>query len=244
MAKIFWSWREVTNEIDGSKTDELRIDGYIGEESWFYDTATPEQFKRELDRRKGDLTIWINSGGGECFAAAQMYNMIKEYGKEKGRITVKIDALAASAASVIAMAGDTVLMSPVSLMMIHNPATFAFGEVADFEKAIGALTEVKESIINSYIARTNLPRKEIADMMDSETWLNAKAAVEKRFADGSLYIESEDAIKNMESQTFNRRTQFDIVASAFNKKFKPPEQPGKIDADKIIKLYDRLYALR
>jgi len=244
MAKIFWSWREITNGIDGSKTDELRIDGYIGEESWFYDTAAPEQFKRELDRRKGDLAIWINSGGGECFAAAQMYNMIKEYGKEKGRITVKIDALAASAASVIAMAGDTVLMSPVSLMMIHNPATFAFGEVADFEKAIGALTEVKESIINSYIARTNLPRKEIADMMDSETWLNAKAAVEKRFADGSLYTESEDAIKNMESQTFNRRTQFDIVASAFNKKFKPPEQPGKIDADKIIKLYDRLYALR
>jgi len=242
MAKIFWSW--VINEIDGSKVEELRIDGYIGEESWFYDTATPEQLRRELDRRKGDLTVWINSGGGECFAAAEMYNMIKEYSKTKGKIAVKIDALAASAASVIAMAGDTILMSPVSLMMIHNPATFAMGEVADFEKAINALTEVKQSIINAYIDKTGLTRKEISDFMDSEKWLNAKAAVELGFASGLLYDDSGEVLKNMETQSFNRRTQGEIVASAFNKKFKPAEPPAKGDISVATKLYERLYDLK
>lgn len=240
MARRFWSW--ATNDAEGKEVGELRIDGYIGEESWFYDTATPEEFRRELDGRKGELTVWINSGGGECFAAAQMYNMIKEYSAARGRVTVKIDSLAASAASVIAMAGDEVLMSPVSLMMIHNPATIAMGEVADFEKAIAALTEVKESIINAYAGKTGLLRKEISELMDAETWLNMKAAVSRGFADGSLYGESGETLKNMEAQTFNRNTQLNIVASAFNKKFKPSEPA--VSKEKIIANYERLYNLK
>ena len=108
---------------------------------------TPGLFKDELTAGEGDITVWINSPGGDVFAAAQIYNMLKDYA---GKVTVRIDSLAASAASVIAMAGDEVYMSPVAMMMIHNPSTVAFGEARDMEKAITMLNEVKESILNAY----------------------------------------------------------------------------------------------
>ena len=109
--------------------------------------------------------------------------MLSDY---KGHITVKIDGIAASAASVIAMAGDEVLMSPVAMMMIHNPATIAMGDHAEMQKAIDMLTEVKESIINAYVVKTGLSRAKLSHLMDAETWMNAGKAVELGFADGVL----------------------------------------------------------
>jgi ATP-dependent Clp protease protease subunit len=209
----FWNWQP-----NDAGAEELRIDGYIAEQSWFADDVTPRQFKEQLAARSGDLTVWINSGGGECFAAAQIYNLLKEH---PGKVTVKIDALAASAASVIAMAGDTVLISPVALLMIHNPATELFGEVADLERGIEMLGEIKESIVNSYQAKTGLSRAKIAKMMDAETWLNAKAAVKMGFADGLLYGEAD----GLEESVFDRHTPAVAVAAAFHKKLKP-KAPG------------------
>lgn len=113
-------------------------------------------------------------------AAAQIYNMLTQY---KGNVTVKIDGIAASAASVIAMAGNTILMSPVSMMMIHNPATVAFGDHAEMQKAIDMLAEVKESIINAYVIKTGLTRAKLSHLMDAETWMDANKAVELGFAD-------------------------------------------------------------
>lgn len=104
----------------------------------------------------------------------------------KGKVTVKIDGIAASAASVISMAGDKVLMSPVSMMMIHNPATIAFGDHAQMQKAIDMLAEVKESIINAYATKTSLSRAKLSHLMDAETWMNANKAVELGFADDVL----------------------------------------------------------
>lgn len=127
--------------------------------------------------------MWINSPGGDCVAAAQIYNMLIDY---RGNVTVKIDGIAASAASVIAMAGTKVLMSPVSMLMIHNPMTMAFGNTAEMQKAIDMLGEVKESIINAYEIKTNLSRGKISRLMDAETWMNANMAVELGFADGIL----------------------------------------------------------
>ena len=103
-------------------------------------------------------------------AAAQIYNMLMDY---KGNVTVKIDGIAASAASVIAMAGTKVMVSPVSMLMIHNPATMAFGDSAEMQKAIAMLEEVKESIINAYEIKTGLSRAKISHLMDAETWMNA-----------------------------------------------------------------------
>ena len=154
--------------------------GTIAEESWFDDDVTPQIFKDELNAGSGDITVWINSPGGDCVAAAQIYNMLTQY---KGNVTVKIDGIAASAASVIAMAGNMVLMSPVSMMMIHNPATVAFGDHAEMQKAIDMLAEVKESIINAYVIKTGLSRSKLSHLMDAETWMDANKAVELGFAD-------------------------------------------------------------
>ena len=109
----------------------------------------------------------------DCVAAAQIYNMLMDY---KGNVTVKIDGIAASAASVIAMAGNTVMMSPVSMLMIHNPMTVAMGNTDEMQKAIEMLNEVKESILNAYEIKTGLSRTKISHLMDSETWMNANKA--------------------------------------------------------------------
>lgn len=158
----------------------LELNGTIAEESWFDDDVTPQLFKDELNAGSGDITVWINSPGGDCVAAAQIYNMLSNY---KGKVTVKIDGIAASAASVIAMAGDTVLVSPVSMLMIHNPATIAWGDHAEMQKAIDMLAEVKESIINAYVLKTGLSRPKLSHLMDAETWMDANKAVELGFAD-------------------------------------------------------------
>ena len=131
----------------------------------------------------GDITVWINSPGGDCVAAAQIYNMLMDY---KGNVTVKIDSIAASASSVIAMAGNKVMMSPVSMLMIHNPMTIAMGDSAEMQKAIEMLSEVKESIMNAYEIKTGMSRAKISHLMDAETWMNANKAVELGFADGIL----------------------------------------------------------
>ena len=153
--KKFWNWksRKIRDQDSGKESVErvLFLNGTIAEESWYDDEVTPALFKEELMAGNGDITVWINSPGGDCVAAAQIYNMLMDY---KGNVTVKIDGLAASAASVIAMAGTKVLMSPVAMMMIHNPATIAIGDTAEMKKAIEMLDEVKESIMNAYEIKT------------------------------------------------------------------------------------------
>jgi len=181
--KKFWNW--IKNE-DGSRT--LYLNGAIAEESWVGDEITPQQFKSELVSGEGDIDIWINSPGGDCIAASQIYNMLMDY---KGNVTIKIDGIAASAASVIAMAGTTVKVSPTSLMMIHNPLTVAIGDSAEMKKAIQMLDEVKESIINAYELKTGQPRAKLSKLMDGETWLNANKALELGFADEMLFEKNE-----------------------------------------------------
>ena len=177
--KKFWNWTK--DEESGVRT--LYLDGTIAEESWFDDDVTPKAFKEELTSGEGNIVIWINSPGGDCVAASQIYAMLMDY---KGDVTVKIDGVAASAASVIAMAGTTVLMAPTALMMIHNPATLAIGDSAEMQKAIEMLSEVKESIINAYEIKTNMRRSKLSQLMDAETWMNANKAMEYGFADGIL----------------------------------------------------------
>lgn len=178
--KKFWNWRKAKNQEPEVTERVLELNGTIAEESWFDDDVTPQLFKDELNSGTGDITVWINSPGGDCVAAAQIYNMLTNY---KGKVTVKIDGIAASAASVIAMAGDTVLVSPVSMLMIHNPATIAWGDHAEMQKAIDMLSEVKESIINAYVLKTGLSRPKLSHLMDAETWMDANKAVELGFAD-------------------------------------------------------------
>ncbi len=181
-------WRFVANEVDERSIRTLYLEGYIAEDSWFDDDITPKQFKSDLygNGLSDDIIVKIHSPGGDCFAAAQIYNMLKEY---PGKVSVHVDGLAASAASVIAMAGDEVCVSPLSVIMIHNPAMLVAGEVADLQVGINLLSEVKESIINAYQSKTGLSRAKIAHMMDAETWMSAHKAIELKFADKILYEE-------------------------------------------------------
>lgn len=171
---------------------ELRIDGEIVDDDdiWLYEWlgiqhTAPNAFRQELAKYKDkNLTVWIDSIGGAVWAAAGIYNALMEH---KGKVTVKIDGKALSAASIIAMAGDEVLMSPAAVMMVHNPWVQAAGDAAELRHVAGVLDEIKEAIINAYEIKTGLPRNEIARMMDEETWMSAQKAVDLGFADGILY---------------------------------------------------------
>lgn len=183
----FWNWEPPapeTSDPAGSDTSRvLRINGVIAEESWFDDDITPALFASELAAGSGDVTVWINSPGGDVVAAAQIYNMLIDY---PGHVRVCIDGIAASAASVIAMAGEVVSMSPVSMLMIHNPATLAVGDADELERAIDMLAAVKESIINAYELKTGMSRAKLARLIDQETWMDARAAIAMGFADDYL----------------------------------------------------------
>ena len=192
--KKFWKW---TNQAEAEER-VLELNGTIAEESWFDDDITPRMFKEELYSGTGPITIWINSPGGDCIAASQIYSMLMDY---KGEVTVKIDGIAASAASVIAMAGTKVVIAPTALIMIHNPSTSANGDHRDMSKTIEVLNEVKESIINAYEIKTGLSRAVLSHMMDAVTWMNANKAIELGFADEILEDEKKkDAGKGFEFQ--------------------------------------------
>ena len=226
--KKFWNWTTpVQNENESDAERVLELYGTIAPESWYDDDVTPEMFREELFSGSGPVTIWLSSPGGDCVSASQIYTMLMDY---KGDVTVKIDGVAASAASVIAMAGTRVLMAPTAMMMCHNPATMAFGDHNDMKKAIELLDEVKESIINAYELKTGLPRKDIAKLMENETWMNARKAIELGFADGMLTDEKKEvnaaafafSSKAVENALLNKLT------AKYDRKAYPqpePEQP-------------------
>lgn len=225
MKRKFWNWvkNDGADEFGSERT--LYLNGEISDETWYGDEVTPQMFKNELNAGTGDITLWINSPGGDCFAAAQIYNLLMDY---KGNVTVKIDGLAASAASVIAMAGTKVCMSPVAMLMIHNPATVAIGDEEEMQKAIDMLAEVKESIMNAYEIKTGLSRTVISHLMDAESWLNAKKAIELHFADEILFSpqEPEEAPDDAEAMLFSRAAVTNSLLSKLIPK-KPEKQPAQ-----------------
>ena len=202
---------------------------------------TPQLFRDELNAGSGDITVWINSPGGDCIAAAQIYNMLMEY---KGNVTVKIDGIAASAASVIAMAGTKVCVSPVSMLMIHNPSAGIYGNTAEMQKAIEMLDEVKESIINAYEIKTGMNRTKISHLMDAETWMDANSAVEMGFADEILQRSVTDEIEIPQvsmvySQAAVTNSLKDKIAAKC--KIKPKTEESKTKAESLM---DRLNLLK
>ena len=227
MNRKFWNW--VRNDNDERI---LMLNGEISNETWFGDEITPEEFRGELNSGQGKVTVWINSPGGDCFAAAQIYNMLMEY---PGTVDVHIDGIAASAASVIAMAGNHVAISPVGMMMIHNPATVSIGDEREMKKAVDMLSEVKESIINAYELKTGLPRKQLSNMMNAESWMNAKKALELGFADSILY-DGDDEDDEPEGMIFSRAA---VTNSLLNKlKAQMPKPDTRVDASVLNKRLD------
>jgi ATP-dependent Clp protease protease subunit len=227
MKKQFWRWVK-NEEPDNFGSDRtLYLNGEISDETWYGDEVTPKLFRDELASGEGNITLWINSPGGDVFAAAQIYNMLMDY---PYYVTVKIDALAASAASVIAMAGTKVCMSPVAMLMIHNPMTIAIGDSEEMQKAIDMLSEVKESIMNAYEIKSGISRNKISRLMDAETWMNAKEAkrlgfVDEILFDGSDLSKEKFALGREEDveMLFSRKAVTDSLLS----KLIPKEEPEK-----------------
>lgn len=227
MKRKFWNW------VQNGDERTLYFDGPIAEETWFGDEITPQKFKAELTENVGDITVWLNSPGGDVFAASQIYNMLMDY---KGKVTVKIDGIAASAASVIAMVGGEVLMSPVSMIMIHNPMTLAFGDSAEMGRAITMLDEVKESIINAYELKTGLTRSKLAELMNAESWFNVKKAIELGFADGVMFKEEQIDLPKTEGLLFSNVA----VVNSFLGKLPKKEKPQGMDITILDKRLDLL----
>jgi ATP-dependent Clp protease protease subunit len=232
--KNFWNFKTVPveNSEKGESEHILVIDGPIAEDSWWGDEVTPELFKKELKAVKGDLTVFINSPGGDCVAGSRIYTMLKEH---KGTITVKIDGIAASAASVIAMAGDKILMAPTAMMMIHNPATMAWGESSDLQRAIEMLNEFKEAIINAYELKSGMSRDELSKLMDSETWMNPKKAIELGFCDGMLFGDIENSGS---AYVFNSGKYIDQIVAKMKADSKPKK---KTVIEQRLDLYNKLF---
>lgn len=197
MSKKFWKWN---NAVEG-KGSELIIEGVVSDMTWFGDEVTPKELRDELAKQSGDITVSLNSGGGDVFAGVAMYNALMEY---EGNVIVRVDGLAASIASVIAMAGDKIIMSPGSMMMIHKPWTMAIGDANEMEKVKEILDGIEKSIVPIYEKRTGKKKEEIEELLNAETWLTAEEAVEMGFADELIEAKPKssfsDAFKAFNSQ--------------------------------------------
>lgn len=226
MKNKFWSWSKNENERI------LRLDGVIHDWTWFDEIfdegelTTPKEFREELNSATGDIVLYINSVGGNIFSAAEIYTMLKEY---QGKITVKIPSFAASAATIIACAGDSVEVSPLAVLCIHNPfLDFVTGDEKEMLKAADYLADLKENVINAYEMKTKLSRQTISDLMDAETYMNAQKAVELHFADKIMF--DDDKVEQVQAQMYSSRQ---VVNSALNH-FKN----RKIDAKNLYKRLD------
>lgn len=190
----FWKWAKA------EASNELIINGTIASESWLEDDVTPKLFKEELATHTGDITVRINSPGGDVFAGVSIYNMLREY---NGRVVVKVDGLAASIASLIAMAGDEIVMLPGAMMMVHKPWTIAAGNADELGRAVEMLEKTCESMIPVYASRTGLSEEKIEELLAAETWMTAAEAVELGFATEAVEAKTSlsDAMKAAASYT-------------------------------------------
>ena len=204
----FWNFKNIAATETAPESIELRIEGDIvsDDDVWMYEAmgikaASPNAFKTELAQYADkDITVWIDSYGGDVFAAAGIYNALMEH---KGNVTVKVDGKAMSAASIIAMAGGTVQMSPLATLMIHDPLTYAQGYASDLRKTADVLDTVKESIMNAYQLKTGKTRAKISQMMDDETYMDARTAIKNGFADSMLY-DNKDIPEEIANFAFSR----------------------------------------
>lgn len=231
MPSKFW---QVKNEVNGNS--EILLYGPIaGESSWWGDEVTPRSFAEDLESLGGkDVTVRINSGGGDVFAAHAIHNQLVAY---KGRVTVVIDGLAASAATIIAVAGDRIIMPSNALFMIHNPAIGLsdYYGADELLKAAEALNTIKGSIVAAYRKRCKASAEELAAMMDAETWMGAAECLEKGFVDeiqGSVspVLNGSSLVVNSVSFNIKNFKNQDALKACINKKTEVKSMNNKLEA--------------
>jgi len=219
--KKFWNFKA----LDG-KTGELTLYGEISDVSWWDDEVTPKQFKEDMDAlgEIDTLNVYINSPGGDVFAGQTIYSMLKRH---KAQVNVYVDGLAASIASLIAMAGDKVIMPENAMMMIHSPWTFAVGNAQDFRKLADDMDKIRDSMITAYESRSALTTEEITKIMDAETWLSAEDCLEYGFADE--IEEAKQVAACVDEKYFSR------YYNAPKELLKPDEPDEEVKARELLK---------
>lgn len=199
--KHFWQFCAAA---DNGEPPELILYGDIASETWWGDEVTPKQFTEELDALGSvpEIVVRINSGGGDVFAANAIYTRLKD---KAAKITVKIDGWAASAATIIAMAGDVIEIPANGVFMVHDPAVGLLGYFNEEQlaKATGELKIIKQSIVNGYALKTGKSADEIAAIMSAETWFDGKQAVEAGFCDRLMFEDAETTVENAEKVIVN-----------------------------------------
>ena len=194
--------------------NELMLYGAIGN---YFDEIDGKRTVEQINAMTGDITVRVNSPGGDVFDGIAIMNALKEHSKDgKGKVTIVVDALAASIASVIATAGDELIMSEGSYLMIHNPWTIALGDAAEFEQVAGVLRQIGGSIAKIYARKTGKEVEEMQALMDAETWIDAQAAVEMKLADKAEGVEPA-SVENFDLTVFNNVPEPLRAAAKINK---------------------------
>lgn len=192
--KHFWTFRAAAGD---NAVPELILYGDIASETWWGDEVTPRQFTEELDALGAvpEIVVRINSGGGDVFAANAIYTRLKD---NAAKITVKIDGWAASAATIVAMAGDVIEIPGNGVFMVHDPSLGLLGyfNEADLAKTTEELKVVKQSIVNAYVLKTGKDAAEVAAIMAAESWFDGKQAVDAGFCDKLMFEDAETTIEN------------------------------------------------
>ncbi|HCW3602429.1 Clp protease ClpP [Staphylococcus aureus] len=210
---------------------KINVKGAIipNNDKWIYqmlemDATSPKDIADSLPDTNEDIDVIINSGGGDVYSGSEIYTSLKTY---PGKVNIKIVGVAASAASVIAMAGDHIEMSPTAQMMIHNAWTMAMGDINEMQKTVDMLDSVNKGIANAYINKTGKTEDEILSLMNKETWFNAQDAVEHGFADSKMFDETAPRLVANSGQMLSD----DVINRVTALVSKTPEM--KIDIDAI-----------
>lgn len=208
---------------DGGES-ELALRGEIiaDDDSWWYDWTEqryvcPEIFRRAL-AEAGDVLVRIDSPGGDVIAGSCIYTALREHAARGHRVRVLVEGMAASAASVVAMAGTEVEMSPTAYMMIHDPWTHVAGSPAELRECAAQLDEIASGIVDAYELRTGMSRAHIRKLMQDETWMSARTALKMGFIDRIAYagdaVPDEDGSEGAIGAAARARWQMRAVACA------------------------------
>lgn len=245
--EAFWHWRNAIEEEPESEP-EMELYGYISEYSWFDDDVTPKMFRNDLANfgKGGPITIRMNSYGGDVIAASVMKSILIDY---PGRVTVKIDGLAASAATIVAVAGDVVKIQESAYFMIHDPLVaffFAVLNVEDLSRLLDELKTVKGGIVDGYQTKTGLSRERLSKLMTDETWMTGQEAVALGFADELITANdkktkkvTKSAMKN--AALINALRNYVNVPAALLAPATAPEEPVRNPAAERLRAEVKLY---
>lgn len=225
---------EISNEVTNNG-HILTLSGSVRKKAWYDDENTEfinmDTVTDSLKDVTGDVTIRLNSGGGDVFEGIEIYNYLKQL---DNKITIEVTALAASAASIIAMAGDEIKMCTGATMMVHEANTIAWGTKADIQKVLNSLETIDESLVSIYAERTGADKEIIKSWIEEETWFTADEAIEAGLADSKR--EKEKEVENKATVNIDTEKIAEMVMNQFEQKYAAMLQPKKQEEPKVTGL--------